>query len=220
MGADVGTMSVSLYDGSAPSPAAASTPTPPRDPPPAQEPAATTAVEIEPLAPTDVEPQFIDVSLLQPDPDARLPVDDPVALSVAAAASAAAGSACDLTQWIQKALQADPQVQQALARIPRPARSIANAIMLWDGAWVATRATAADDTAAIRLAVISGVAAAPEACQNQATRGPELFTLNDAMGTTVVVVGSGNWKWADLLKVDPQPQNARVALATGPTAKP
>ena len=212
-------MSVSLYNGSATS-AAVSPPAPPRDPSPAQQSPAPKKVEVEPVAPSDIAPQFIDVSLPRPDPDDRPAVDDPVALSMAAAASAAAGQACELTQWLQKALQSDPQVQQALARIPRAGRSVANAIMLWDGAWVAPPATATADIAMIRRAVIVGIGAAPPACRDQPTRGPELFTLADTFGTTVVVVGSGVWRWADLLRDDPPNPGSHVALATRASAGP
>ena len=218
-GSDVATMSVSLLDGNTPS-VTKTVPTPKPAPAPIQRPPAPAKLEVEPVPPSDIEPQFIDVSLPEPDPDDRPAVDDAVALSVAAAASAAAGQACDLTQWLQKALQTDPQVQQALARIPRPARSVANAIMLWDGAWVAPPATATTDMAIIRRAVIVGIGAAPPACRDQLTRGPELFTLADTAGTTVVVVGSGVWRWADLLRDDPASSLVQAVLATVPTAKP
>ena len=218
-GSDLATMSVSLLDGNTSS-VAKTAPAPKPAPAPIQPPPAPAKLEIEPVPPSEIQPQFIDVSLPQPDPDDRPAVDDPVAHSVAAAASAAAGQACDLTQWLQRALQADPQVQQALARIPRPARSVANAIMLWDGAWVTPPATATTDMAMIRRAVIVGIVAAPPACRDQLTRGPELFTLADTAGTTVVVVGSGVWRWADLLRDDPASSVVQAALATVPTAKP
>lgn len=218
-GSDLATMSVSLLDGNTSS-VVKTAPAPKPAPAPIQPPPAPAKLEIEPVPPSEIQPQFIDVSLPQPDPDDRPAVDDPVALSVAAAASAAAGQACDLTQWLQRALQADPQVQQALARIPRPARSVANAIMLWDGAWVTPPATATTDMAMIRRAVIVGIVAAPPACRDQLTRGPELFTLADTAGTTVVVVGSGVWRWADLLRDDPASSVVQAALATVPTAKP
>lgn len=197
--AEVGVMSVSLFDGKALAGDKIS-PAPARVPAPAPPPPVQAKVELEPVPPTDVEPQFIDVSLVEPDPADREAVDDPVAISVAAAASAAAGSACDMTQWLRQALQADPQVQDALAHIPRPARSVANAIMLWDRAWVGTGSAAASGVATIRLALVAGIRAAPAACRDQALRGPELFTLVDAVGTTVVAVGSGEWRWADVLQ--------------------
>jgi hypothetical protein len=216
---DFGAMSVSLYDGSARALAA---------PPPASKPqrpapeitATPTEIAIDPTAPTDVEPQFVVANVVEPDIDAPPDLDDPVALSVAAAASAAAGSACDLTRWLQAALQDDPRVRDALARIPRPARSVANAIMLWDGAWVAPRATATVDLETVRRAVINGVSAAPEACKSQIAQGPELLSLTDETGTTVVVVGSGIWRWAELLVPDRAASFASNVLGTGPTAKP
>ncbi len=209
--ADVGVFSVSLVSGKAPAP----NPRPPAAPLASTPPPPRSEAPETPPEPTDVVPEFVDVSMSTPREGERDPLADPVALSVAAASSGASGQTCQLTAWLQKALQADPQVQAALAEIPKPARSVANAIMLWDGGWVGPRLDAAVGVATIRTAVISGVRSAPAACQAQIVRGPELIILTQGAGSTVLAIGSGEWRWGDLLAPDYQ----LTALAA-PTFRP
>lgn len=197
--ADVGVMSVSLFRGEALAPS----PRPPATssasaPPPRSEPPVT------PPEPTEIEPRFVDVSMSLPLEGERDPLADPVALSVAAASSGASGQTCLLTAWLQQALQADPQVRAALAGIPKPARSVANAIMLWDGGWVGPRLSASAGVTAIRMAVIAGIRSAPAACQAQVVRGPELIMLTEGGESTILAIGSGEWRWGDLLAPDYQ----------------
>lgn len=191
---DLGPIMVSLYDGRALAAVA--------EPPAksvASPPASTVKAEAKLPQPSEVAPQYVDVATPEPELGVRDPVQDPVALSVAAAANGASGQACQLTQWLQQALQADPQVQVALAVIPRPARSLSNALMLWDGGWIDSQPRAASGVAIIRAAVISGIRSAPEACRTELVRGPELMTLTSGLDTTVVAIGSGEWRWGDLL---------------------
>ena len=172
-----------------------------------------------PPEPTEIKPEFVDVSLSLSREGERDPLADPVALSVAAASTGASGQTCQLTAWLQQALQADPQVQAALPAIPKPARSVANAIMLWDGGWVDPRPNATNGVTAIRLAVIAGVRSAPAACQAQVVRGPELIILTQGADSTILAIGSGEWRWGDLLASDYQ-LTALAAPAPRPCALP
>ena len=172
-----------------------------------------------PPEPTEIKPEFVDVSLSLSREGERDPLADPVALSVAAASTGASGQTCQLTAWLQQALQADPQVQAALPAIPKPARSVANAIMLWDGGWVDPRPNATNGVTAIRLAVIAGVRSAPAACRAQVVRGPELIILTQGADSTILAIGSGEWRWGDLLASDYQ-LTALAAPAPRPCALP
>lgn len=198
--AALGPMFVSLYDGVAPRPSmdllrprlrAVETV------------ASLPQVRVDPMTvPTDL---VVFVSRDLPEaPSVDEPVTDATDLASAPAATAspralAAGETCQLTQWIQAELSADPTVAGALASIPRAARSVANAIMLWDGAWIETRAVSPSQIEPIRHAVILGVRNAPPACLDEEMRGPLLMSVNDRHGATLLAVGSGVWKWSDLL---------------------
>ena len=199
-GVELGAMTVSLMPGDAfattsPKPRA-ETQAPPRAP-------AVKAVETPPPPETDVEPQYVDMPAPASELAERDPLNDPIALSVSTAATNASGEACQLTEWLQQALQADPQVQAALRSVPRPARSVANALMIWDGDWVEPRLQAGQSVIAVRAALVAGIRAAPLACQTQSVRGPELLTLTESSGVTILAVGSGEWRWENLLEPSP-----------------
>ncbi len=213
--AEVGAMTVSL----APGEALASTSPQPSTPAKARSRAGAIEVaETPPPPPTDIEPQYVDVA--EPDADAaddRDPVNDPVALSVSAAATNASGETCQMTAWLQQALQADPQVQAAMLRIPRPARSVANALMLWDGDWVEPPMQTSQSVAALRAALVAGIRAAPVACQFETIRGPELISLTEGPGATILAVGSGEWRWAQLLEAADPSITRSAGQRTEPT---
>ena len=141
-------------------------------------------------------------SLLPPEPvppeTLRDPSTDPVAQSVAAAA-AAGGQTCQVSQWLQQALQGDPLVQAALSRMSRKSLSISNALMLWDRTWVQAGSATDSEVSTISQAVISGLRQTPDACRRALVRGPELMTLRSGEDTIVIAIGSGEWTWDTLL---------------------
>ncbi|EGF89247.1 hypothetical protein ABI_45940 [Asticcacaulis biprosthecium C19] len=113
------------------------------------------------------------------------------------ASAGAPGEACNLTALLASGFATSPAVSQGLAGLPLEHRSVANAIMLWDGGWP-------DDThsggkALLRALLIKAVSSAPEACLDQAQRGPVLFFVPDNGMTAVLAVGSGEWRWGDLI---------------------
>lgn len=200
----VGAIYVSLYDGVAPTPSM----TPPS---PELQAVATISplpeVRIIPVATPPEVALFIPLDrpeLTLAEEETTDPRDSTTAPAAAASPRAlAAGESCQLTQWIQAELQADPAVTTALASIPRGARSVANAIMLWDGAWIETRSITATQIDPIRQAVVMGVRNAPRACVDEEMRGPLLMAVNDPHGATMLAVGSGVWKWSQLLPPGP-----------------
>lgn len=141
-------------------------------------------------------------SLLPPEPvtpEARRdPTTDPVAQSVAAAA-AAGGQTCQVSQWLQQALQGDPLVQTALSHMPRKSLSVSNALMLWDRTWIQAGPATGSGVTTISQAVISGLRQTPDACRRALVRGPELMTLRSGEDTIVIAIGSGEWIWETLL---------------------
>lgn len=119
----------------------------------------------------------------------------------ATAAPAGGGSdlvGCALTDAVRAALQAEAP-RAALARIPGRRRSVAGAVMLWDGGWIRSGALADARVARpIRTAIGDAVRAAEPACAAAPVSGPVLLIVPDAGGAMVLVLGSGAWRWADL----------------------
>lgn len=112
---------------------------------------------------------------------------------------AATGIACDLTAPLQTALQSSGEVQVALREIPSTQRSVANAIMLWDGAWTATEdRAAASALQMVREIVVQTIVAAGPECRFQAQSGPRLVYLSSDAVTTSLAIGSGQWRWQDV----------------------
>ena len=87
------------------------------------------------------------------------------------------------------------------------ARIIANAlsdsegkaIRVWNGDWVRHGEEEGDGLAQVREAIMWHVAFAPEACRAEPVRGLVLLSLTDGPGSTRIVMGSGSWRWSDLL---------------------
>jgi hypothetical protein len=126
----------------------------------------------------------------------------PATVEAAETAGAPDGGAdvagCVLSDRVLAALLSEAP-RAALARIPDRRRSVAGAVMLWDGGWVRTGALAEARIAQpIRAAVVQAVKAAGPACAAAPVAGPVLL-----------IVGSGTWRWADL---------ATDAAAPHPTA--
>lgn len=114
------------------------------------------------------------------------------------------GDGCRLGEALQAMLQDDAEVTAALSRIPREARSVANALMLWDGAWVEKRAfDGSDGLLPVRRAILAGVSTAPISCREQVISGPMFLAVNGQPGTTLLALGSGSWRWSDLLRTVP-----------------
>ena len=76
---------------------------------------------------------------------------------------------------------------------------LGKAIMLWNGDWVRSGGQDGKGLSAVREAVMWEVAFAPEACRNRPVHGLVLLSLAD--GATRFAIGSGDWRWSDLLGV-------------------
>jgi hypothetical protein len=181
-------VTVSLVEGVRPAPA----PTPPA---PAQ-----TASAAKPLP----HKNNVRRSPAPPQPDSLSADDDPKAqvqaeLSAAQIAGAAtassgpAGGACDMARLLQGKLRGDPLVLAAVAR------SAGKAMLVWNGDWVRSQGEDGKGLAAVRESITWEIAFAPEACRTRPVHGLVLLSLNDAPGAARLAVGSGEWRWSDLL---------------------
>jgi hypothetical protein len=119
----------------------------------------------------------------------------------ATAGSGASGRPCDMTRRLQTALRRDARVQAAVADAHRAeGSSSSKAMLVWNGDWVRSYGQDGAGLAAVREAIMWEVAFAPEACRAEPVHGLILVSLNDAPGAARLVVGSGNWRWSDLLR--------------------
>ena len=159
--------------------------------------------------PSDLQPILVNVTLGAP------PASTGVGQSVAATvtqppASAAAGGAtktCKIYDVLQATLQTSAEVRAALHLIPAKSRSVANAVLLWDGRWVSAETVGGEPALGpIQAAVVGGINQAPVPCQEELVRGPRVVTVGDAHNTIILAFGSGEWRWADLVMNLPVPQ--------------
>lgn len=176
---------------------------------------AESAQATAPLAPPTPPP--LDLATLSEAMAAPDPTDKPQPLSRQAAAAplpplptsqpADSASNCQMVTILETVLTEDAVVTAALAEVPRKARSVANAIMLWDGDWIEPDALGEGRALPpIQAAIISIIRGAPADCHAQIVLGPRLISIPDAQGATLLALGSGAWKWEDLLVVGQETQ--------------
>jgi hypothetical protein len=103
------------------------------------------------------------------------------------------GGSCDLARAVQQALRRDPLVHSAV----QGANRLGKAVMMWNGDWVRSGGQDGKGLSAVREAIMWQVAFAPESCRNERMHRPVLLSLAD--GSTRFAVGSGDWRWSDLL---------------------
>jgi hypothetical protein len=112
--------------------------------------------------------------------------------------SGGGGGTCDTARAVQQALQRDPLVRSAV----EDAHRLGKSVMLWNGDWVRTGDQDGKGLSAVREAIVWQIAFAPEACRNRPMHGLILLSLAD--GATHFAIGSGAWRWTDLLGVRQQ----------------
>jgi hypothetical protein len=169
----------------------------PKPPPPG--PPDVTMVQPE-AAPAPVLPNLT-VRVHAPSPMAASDTSDLLSASQLAGAAAVGegggggGGSCDLARAVQQALRRDPMVRSAVEEANRSGK----AIMLWNGDWVRSGGQDGKGLSAARETVMWEVGFAPEACRHQQMHGLLLLSLAD--GSTRFAIGTGDWRWSDLLGV-------------------
>lgn len=208
--ADPSTITIALFDSRRPrGPSAPETPVHEqvRDEPlpPADAQSDEAAAPLVPPTPPLLDLASLSEAMAAPDPTekpqplSRLAAGGPLT-PIAASQTADSASTCQMVALLQSALAEDATVATALARVPHRARSVANAIMLWDGRWIDSEALG-DGRALppIQAAIIAIIRAAPADCHAQIVLGPRLISIPEARGATLLALGSGVWRWEDLL---------------------
>lgn len=146
-----------------------------------------------PVEPLPMPPPVVEIALPPPPVISATPVsldvDRPLSSS---------GAGCDLTDVVQSALRESAAAKAAIATLPAKARSVANAVMLWDGRWIdGGDATTRRALARIREVVLATVDGATADCRAQAQAGPRLILI-PGTPDAVLALGSGRWRWGDL----------------------
>ncbi len=149
-----------------------------------------------------------------PAPNSRYAPDSEVAVSdtatqpsetqlaqAATASSGAPGGECNMIRLLQDALRKDASIRAAVAEADR--RVGGKAIMLWNGDWITSRGEDGKGLASVREVMEVEIAFAPQACKAGVMHGLVLFSLNDGPGASRLAMGSGVWRWSDLLVAHP-----------------
>ncbi|MEO6377980.1 MAG: hypothetical protein ABIO37_08160 [Caulobacteraceae bacterium] len=114
------------------------------------------------------------------------------------AESGPSGRNCNMVRMLQAALRKNPTVAAAVAAAHRDMGG-ARAITMWNGDWVRNNGEDGAGLAGVREAMMLGIAFAPEPCRSEPVRGSVLISLNDSPGSARLALGSGEWRWSDLL---------------------
>lgn len=122
-----------------------------------------------------------------------------IAGAATAGSGAGGGGECDVAHWLQSGLRKDARVQEALHRGALGPGSLSKAIMVWNGDWVRSPGEDGDGLAVIREAIMMEILSAPAACRAQPMRGLILISPMDASGSARIALGSGEWRWSELL---------------------
>lgn len=109
------------------------------------------------------------------------------------------GGRCDMVRWLQDKLRQDARVQAAVARAHAKGGGRSKAILVWDGDWIRSPGEEGKGVAGVREAILVEVAFAPAACRNEPMSGLVLISLSDTPGSVRIGIGSGRWRWTDLL---------------------
>jgi hypothetical protein len=188
---------------------------------PAEEPAEPAEPAV-PAAPPPAEPVSAPESLpvVEPVADLAVQTQNPAVpaqplFSALAAERAGFGTTCDVAETLVRAFAENESVKGMLARIGPQSRSVANAIMFWDAEWVELPGDAPKEAIdALRQGILEGVRAAPAECLAQDLAGPRFIFVGDTGSPTMLVIGSGTWRWEQLLaQADERPE------AAAPTAE-
>ena len=152
-------------------------------------------------------------AIVPPVPDSHMVALIPTKLLVEAAppvAGSGTGQGCSVANAVSAALIADKDAMAELAALPGDVRSDADAVMLWNGAWLDTDPAtqmqmASTPIPALRRAVSDAVLALPAECQEVEMAGPQLLPIPEPGRTTMVVIGSGVWRWSSLIDLPLDP---------------
>jgi hypothetical protein len=185
----------------------------------ASSPGSTTVVAVAPLEPLKVVVPSLSPIVVARQPAAAASTTPAVNSAGLARGTAVGAGGCALDQTVGDAILANAAAMAELEALPRQARTEADAVMVWDGAWPEPAPPAVTPLldfsrpGALRRAVEIAITSAPAECRDAPVAGPRFIALPGVFRTTTIVIGSGQWRWADVLKPD-------VTCGVATTSKP
>ena len=128
-------------------------------------------------------------------------------------AAAGATGVCSTQSAVLDALLIDPAARDAIREAPPEARSISDAIVIWNEAWNPIVVDIAAPLYRVRDIVERTLIRVTPACLDEPITGPRLLPIPDASGmrTSFIVVGSGVWTWRALLILPVAPGEPPIA---------
>ena len=159
------------------------------------------AARQEPLPPPPLPPDPVVVEVRMPSVLVAATSADAIAASPSP--SPGPGSDCAIDRVVTDALAHDPAALAILATLGPDTRAVTGAVMLWNGAWtVATNPADARALAGLRPRVAEAIMRARAACRSADVTGPRLIAVPAPDRTTMLAIGSGVWRWEQLLAAD------------------
>lgn len=162
-----------------------------------------------------------------PPPLIAMPSPIPAASDAVATNDAAAsgGGGCQLAGNVAAAILADPSAMAELAALPPGVRSDADAVMIWNGGWSGQGPATGPSVAApigeratgLRSLIEQTVAAASAQCRAVALTGPVFVPIAEVGRTTMLAIGSGVWRWDDLLLAPNCSMSGAALCGSSPT---
>ena len=154
--------------------------------------------EVVPALPV-IEPKLVALATRVDEPSIEIAGEAPLVAPMAFAA-APSGSGCAGGDVIETVLRTRADVHTALDAMPRAARSVADAVLLWNGRWIdANQVGGAQAIDSIRAAVVTAVRAMPASCRDATITGPRFVFVALPGGNRILTFGSGEWTWAQVL---------------------
>lgn len=109
------------------------------------------------------------------------------------------GGVCNMIERLQNALRDDPRIRARLTEAYQSSGARGRAIVIWNGDWVLSPGQDGKGLAGVRQAVAVVVGFSPRECKSQTVRGYVVVTLSDDPGAPKLALGTGQWRWSDLL---------------------
>ena len=134
-------------------------------------------------------------------------------------APAGASGVCSTLAVVLDALLLDAAAIDAIRSAPPDARSVADAIVIWNEGWAPPALTPDAPLAVVRATIEKSLSTVTDSCLDEPVPGPRLGPIPDAGAgrTTFLVFGSGTWTWRALLTSPAIPTaNGAVPAAIDP----